>query len=156
MAAGRFLGIRARCRLGYRLFFPVVETDLSDLWTIEPRRRYLAYLAGVVSDVLAAALALIARWAHLHGWIHLAPDLSRALEITVVIAIGVVIWQCNVFLRTDGYYVLANAIRARNLAGDAKAYLRSGLRAKPYPRSVRIFAIGYAVTVAGLSALWRT
>jgi putative peptide zinc metalloprotease protein len=154
VAAGRFLGIRARCRLGYRLFFPVVETDLSDLWTIEPRKRYLAYAAGVVSDVLAAALALMATWAHLHGWVHLPPLLVRALEITVLVALGVVIWQFNVFLRTDGYYVLATAIRARNLAGDAKAYLRSRLRANAYPRSVRIFAFGYAVTVVCLSALW--
>lgn len=161
IAAGRFLGVDASWRLGYRLFFPVIETDLSGLWLVTPRSRYLAYLAGGVSDLLAAALALAVIWAHLHGWIALSSTVYRALELTVLVVAAVVAWQCNVFLRTDGYYVLANALGCRNLAGDAKAYLRSRLAwsaASTWdPASagfIRFYAIGYLATVACLCALW--
>lgn len=152
IAAGRFLGVDARCRLSYRLFFPVVETDLSGLWMVEPRKRYLAYGAGVVSDLLAGSLASMVIWAHVHGWVALNATVYRALELTVLIVALVVTWQCNVFLRTDGYYALANTLGCRNLAGDARAYLRT--RSSSYPRAVRIYAIGYAVTVAVLCVLW--
>jgi hypothetical protein len=166
VAAGRYLGVDARVRLGYRLIFPVLETNLTDLWMVPRRRRYVAYLAGAVSDLLAASVALAILWSHHHGWIALTPGLYRALELIVFIAGCVVVWQMNVFLRTDGYYVLSNALGCRNLAGDAKAYLRARLRrrdgsggaaadaAGDHPsRLVRAYAIGYALTVAALSLL---
>jgi len=158
VAAGRFLGADPRCRLGYRLFFPVIETDLSDLWLVPARRRYLAYAAGVASDLLLACLAVIALWAHLRGWIPLLPDLRHALELTVLIVGCVTVWQLNVFLRTDGYYILSNALGCRNLAGDAKAYLRRLRRRErdftpAAPAIVRLYAIGYAVNVVSLSAI---
>lgn len=165
VAAARSLGVGARCRLGHRLMFPVVETDLSGLWLVGRGKRYLAYLAGVTSDVLAAAVAIIGIWVHLHGWIALSPTVYLALELTVLIVAAVVLWQFNVFLRTDGYYVLANALGCRNLAGDAKAFLRSTLwprraersdasAAATYPRCVRFYAAGYALTAVVVIALW--
>jgi hypothetical protein len=157
IAAGRFLGADPRCRLGYRLFFPVIETDLSDLWLVPARRRYLAYAAGVASDVLLACLAMVALWAHVRGWIPLPPGLRQALEITVLIVGCVIVWQLNVFLRTDGYFMLANALGCRNLAGDAKAYLRRLMRRErdrvTAPAVVRLYAMGYAVNAAALSAV---
>jgi len=156
VAAGRFLGADPRCRLGYRLFFPVIETDLSDLWLVPARRRYLAYAAGVASDLLLACLAVIALWAHVRGIIPLPADLRHVLELTVLIVGCVTVWQLNVFLRTDGYYILSNALGQRHLAGDAKAYLRRLVRrergATPAaPAVVRFYAIGYAVHVVAVS-----
>lgn len=164
VAAGRFLGADPRCRLGFRLFFPVIETDLSDLWLVPARRRYLAYAAGVASDLLLACLAVIALWAHVRGWIPLPPDLRHALELTVLIVGCATFWQLNVFLRTDGYYILSNALGCRNLAGDAKAYLRRLVCGRPdgerdtasassTPAIVRLYAIGYAVNVVALSGI---
>ena len=152
IAAGKFLGVDARWRLSHRLMFPVVETDLSDLWMVERRKRYVAYCAGVFSDLLAASLALMGTWAHVHGWIALPASVYRALELTVLLVAAGAIWQCNVFLRTDGYYVLVNALGSRNLAGDAKAYLRT--RSAAFPRSVRLYAIGYVITVVVICGLW--
>ena len=152
IAAAKFLGVDARWRFGHRLMFPVIETDLSDLWTIEPKRRYLAYGAGMFSDLLAGAVALMLASANAHGWIALGAEVHRACDITMLVALVAVVWQGNVFLRTDGYYMLATALGCRNLAGDAKAYLRD--RTQMFPRRVRLFAYGYAITVAVLSASW--
>jgi hypothetical protein len=115
-------------------------------------KRYLAYGAGVFSDALAASLSAIGLWAHGRGWMTLPSIVQTALELIILIAVAGCIWQANVFLRTDGYFVLANALRCRNLAGDAKAFLRT--RAAGYPRVVRIYALGYAVTVVVLSIAW--
>jgi hypothetical protein len=152
IAAGKFLGVDARWRLGHRLMFPVVETDLSDLWTIEPKKRYLAYGAGMFSDLLAGALALMLTGADARGWIALGAEVHRVCDITTLVALVALLWQCNVFLRTDGYYMLATALGCRNLAGDAKAYLRD--RTQSVPGNVRVFAFGYAATVAVLAMSW--
>jgi hypothetical protein len=152
IAAAKFRGVDARWRLGHRLIFPVVETDLSDLWTVEPRRRYLAYGAGIFSDVLAAAVAVMMTAAHAHEWIPLHEQVHRVCDILMLVALVAVGWQCNVFLRTDGYYILATALGCRNLAADAKAYLRD--RTQEVPRCVRVFAFGYAVTAAVLLIGW--
>lgn len=152
IAAGKFLGVDARWRMGHRLMFPVIETDLSDLWTVEPKKRYLAYGAGMFSDLLAGAFALILTNADARGWIALPAGLHRACDITVLVAAVALVWQCNVFLRTDGYYMLATALGCRNLAGDAKAYLRN--RSQAVPGRVRMFAFGYAITVVVLSISW--
>lgn len=155
VAAGRFLGAEPRCQLSYRLFFPVIETDLSDLWLVPARRRYLAYAAGVASDLLLACLAVIALWAHVREWISLAPVFQRALELTILWVGWITIWQLNVFMRTDGYYILATALGCRNLAGDAKAYLRRLWRREREvtPAIIRVYAIGYAVNAVALSVL---
>jgi hypothetical protein len=35
------------------------------------------------------------------------------------------VWQCNFFLRTDLYFVLANFFSCKNLMGDTEAFLRT-------------------------------
>lgn len=154
VAAARFLGVEASWRLGHRLWFPVIEIDLSGLWMVEPRKRYLAYCAGMVSDLLAASLALMAMWLHAHGYVEFSGGVVQALSLTVVIVAVGVAWQSNVFLRTDGYYMLATALGCRNLAADAKTYLRR--RHGVYPRHVRLYAAGYVVVVVVLGGLWIT
>src|SRR6266508_3378804 len=94
LAAAKFVGIEARFGLSHRMYFPVVQTELTDLWLADKGRRYLVYVAGMASDVVAAG----------------------------------VLWQFNLFLRTDVYYVFANFFDCKNLASDAQAYLKSRLR----------------------------
>jgi len=154
LAAARFLGVEASWRLGHRLWFPVIETDLSGLWMVEPRKRYLAYGAGIASDLLVASLALMALWLQAHSYVELSGGGVRALSLTVLIVAVGVIWQSNVFLRTDGYYMLATALGCRNLAADAKAYLRR--RPDVYPRHVRIYAAGYLIVAVIFGVFWVT
>jgi putative peptide zinc metalloprotease protein len=58
--AARAQGLPARFSLDRRLIFPVVETDLSQLWGVPRRLRYGPLFAGMAADscVLATVLAI--------------------------------------------------------------------------------------------------
>lgn len=159
-AAAAFLGIRARFSLGNRLFFGVAQTDLTELWLVDRNRRYLAYVAGMASDLVLGSAAVVVLWLAGHGIGPLPPALSAGLRLAVLVFACGILWQFNFYLRTDVYYLVANATGCRNLARDARAYLKARLvrvfsRAQPDPlagvpanerRFVRVFAV---VMVAG-------
>lgn len=128
VAAAKYLGIEPRCTLGHRLFFPVIQTDLTDLWSVDPRRRYIAYVAGMVSDLVAAALLLILLWLAAHGGLTIGPMSASAMKLAIVVIAGALVWQCNLFMRTDVYYIMADAVRCRDLRRDATRYLLHRVR----------------------------
>ena len=112
--AARAVGVAARFSVSRRLFFPVFETDLSQLWSVPRRDRYSPFLAGMAFDtvVLAACLGPRVLWAA--GRLDLPPLLHRflgALVLTQLLCLG---WQTLVFLRTDLYAALVTALGCRN------------------------------------------
>ncbi len=128
LVAAKLLGLEAGLAISHRMFFPVLQTDLTDLWLADKRQRYLAYAAGMASDVVLAGAVVAVLWLHDRGVLPL-PDLAhRAGKLTVLIAGAGVLWQFNFFLRTDVYYMIANLCDCKNLAGDTTAYLKSQLR----------------------------
>lgn len=114
--AGRAAGVPAAFRVSYRGYFLVFETDLTQLVSLPRRQRYGPFGAGMAFDgvVLAVALGLRLAWREELVWLPATVDrLLGAVVIAQVFALG---WQCaGIFLRSDGYAVLANALRCNNL-----------------------------------------
>jgi putative peptide zinc metalloprotease protein len=113
--AARRLGLPARVRVSRRGLFVVFETDLTRLWGAPRRQRYVALLAGSAFDGTVLGVSLVARLAHQQGWITLPETLNRYLAIVVLGAIVALVGQTPVFMRTDLYAVLVNALGCRNL-----------------------------------------
>lgn len=114
--AGRAAGVPAAFRVSYRGFYLVFETDLSHLNALPRRSRYGPFLAGMACDVTVLAVALLLRLAHRTEVLTLAPLADRLLAAVVLISVYALVWQCaGVFMRTDCYAVLANALRCHNL-----------------------------------------
>jgi hypothetical protein len=114
--AGRALGVPAVFRVSYRGIFLVFETDLTQLVTLPRRRRYGPFLAGMAFDVTVLAAVLALRLAHRADLIVLPGWLDRMLAAVVLMQLVGVIWQWSaLFLRSDAYAVLANALRCHNL-----------------------------------------
>jgi len=134
LLAATYLGVQASFAISYRLFFAVAQTDLTDLWLVDRNKRYVAYVAGMVNDLLLASAAVTALWLHDHGMLPLGAHLYGTLRLAVLVLVFGVLWQGNFYLRTDVYYVIANATGCRNLSRDAAAYLRAGL-ARLFARS---------------------
>jgi hypothetical protein len=154
-------GVGARFAVGRRLFFPVFETDLSQLWGVPRRRRYGPFLAGMAfnSVLLAASLGLRLAWTE--GLLDLPPTLFRYLGLLVLLNVLGIGFQALVFLRTDLYAVLITALGCRNLYRVNFLYLKGKLwslappeaaeLADAHERDVRVarwFALLYVIGVA--------
>lgn len=143
--AARRVNVVARWRLRRRWLFPVVCTDLTDLWSVPRAKRYLPFAAGMASDVFALAVVVIVT--------AVAIRLGRLgiveyLKLAALVLVSMLVWQLNVFWKTDLYYIVCNAVGTRNLDADARRFLRGAFRGAPM--LVRTYA---GVMIAGIG-LW--
>ena len=123
--AARAAGVGARFNISRRLFVPVFETDLSQLWSVPRHKRYSPFLAGMAFDtmVLATCLGLRLLWGS--GVLNLPPLAVRFLGAVVLVEVLALGWQALVFLRTDLYAVLVAALGCFNLYSVTYLYLLS-------------------------------
>ncbi|MDH6108367.1 hypothetical protein P3T36_003988 [Kitasatospora sp. MAP12-15] len=121
--SGRRLGLPSRLTISRRMYYLVAETQLDSLFSVPRRRRYLPFLAGMLSDAVLMAgltlLALLLRGPGVPAW---CPALCLAVSFTCVMRM---IWQFMFYLRTDLYYVLTNALRCSELHDATRFYLRT-------------------------------
>lgn len=125
LTAARALGINSRMGIGHRLWNVVAETDLTGLWAVPKRQRYLPLLAGVIVDLASGSLMVIILFAQTRHWLPLpllVVRMVRAMAFTYVLRI---IWECMLFVRTDFYYVLASLLNCRSLLKDTEDFIRN-------------------------------
>jgi len=157
--AAAYLGITPRFRIGYRLFFPVIETDMTGLWMTEKRGRLFALWAGIASDVFFIALLVVCA-AFLQVLRPSGFTALRILSVAFFTTGAQILWEFNIWFRTDIYYLIAAALNCRNLHGDAKEYLKALVRGrKPrryFPPGVKTYAwclvLGYPVASLSFAA----
>ncbi|GGO62680.1 hypothetical protein [Nonomuraea cavernae] len=113
--AARAIGIESRFGVDRRMMLLVLETDLSQMWTVPRRRRYGPLLGGMAVDVVLLSLLLGARLLIRQGVWSPAPVVDATLAVWVFVKLAGLLWQCMVFLRTDLYAVLVNALGCRDL-----------------------------------------
>ena len=151
LAAARY-GVRSRYGIGNRLWMVVAELDLTGILALPKAQRYFPMLAGLLVDLLSAALLTLM----LRGLLRVgAGGFTIQLVQAVILQIFIgVTWQFNIFVKTDIYFVLCNYFSYPDLDRDARRYLRGLLHratrgvlgdpaAVPQPRGVqglRVFA----------------
>ncbi|MEV6111994.1 hypothetical protein AB0L59_05605 [Streptomyces sp. NPDC052109] len=123
LVVARAVGVPGRMRLGTRLQFLVMQTDISGIELAPRRHRLTAYLAGIalnlsVASSLVLALALTDTGTTAH----------RLLAAALLVALMPLPFQLMVFTRTDLYFVLQDVTGCRNLYGDGLAYARYAFR----------------------------
>ncbi len=128
--AAKHVGVEGRFGISRRLHYIVAETDVTALWTVPRQRRYIVYLAGMISDALLISVVLIVLF---FGRLGIEPLpvpgtlLYRFCQMLVMLEWAHILWQFKFFLRTDIYYVIATLLDCKNLHGDAKRHLRNRL-----------------------------
>jgi hypothetical protein len=107
-----------------RLTYIVFETQMNGLNSVPRKARYLPFLAGLVGDLAVfCSLGLIAELTRqANGSFSLAGRLCLALAFTVVMRM---LWQLQLYLRTDLYYVFATALNCYDLHDASAALLRN-------------------------------
>lgn len=121
---GHILAIRshdlpAKLSIGNRLIFIVFETDLTQAWKLDPKKRNILYLAGLSFEQVILFLSL--------GAMLLFPD-AGIIGILGIIVLDIFIkfiYQCCFYMKTDVYYVVENITGCYNLMENGKIYLSS-------------------------------
>lgn len=147
LVAARSRGVSCRFGIGNQLWFLVWETDMTGIWSLPRRQRYLPILAGPLFDLLTASVLVLTGFAEASGWIAphpLALQMGRALLFVYLMRLA---WQCYFFLRTDFYYALSNLLACRSLMADTKVFLRN--------RAARLLRIGKEVDQSHIPAAER-
>jgi hypothetical protein len=118
--AGRALGLPSQLGFGTRLYFVVFETRMSSLLSVPRRRRYLAFVAGMLLDVLAiSGLGLLAyALRDSTGAWHVVGAVALAMAFPICTRLA---YQFLLFLQTDVYYVVATALGCYDLHAATRA-----------------------------------
>jgi Multidrug resistance efflux pump len=132
------------------VFYPVLYTDVSDVWRLpDRRRRILVGAAGMIAEACLAAFVLLC-WSFLPD----GPARTAAFSLVTVSLAGTVLINASPFMRFDGYYLLSDALGIENLQTRAFAMARWHLREFLFglgvapPEQVaprrRVFMVAYA------------
>lgn len=114
--AGRALGIPAVFRITHRGPYLAFETDLTQIVALPRRKRYGPFLAGMAIDVSILAIALSLRFLDARAGLGLPQLLDHILAALAMIQCLTILYQwLLLFLRSDGYAIIANATRCHNL-----------------------------------------
>ena len=117
-------GVPSSLSLGRRLYTLVYQTDLTRLWSLPRRDRLLPLSAGMIIDaaLLGALLGLLA------GPLRTAdPLLVDVVRAAAFIKFGGLIFQAEVFMRTDVYAILVAVSGCRNLWATKGAVARRAI-----------------------------
>ena len=125
MVAARAAGVPSRLVIGNQLYVLVVQTDMSGIWLAPRRRRFVAFIAGTLIDGVLASSFVVALWAGRHGYLQLPEWVALLLTALLFTYLVRMIWQSFLFMRTDGYYIVATALGCRNLMSDTEDFLRN-------------------------------
>lgn len=102
---------------------PTLYCDTSDAWRIAERsKRILISLAGVLVELVVAAIATFAWWFSEPGHLH-----SLALRVMFLCSANTLLFNANPLIRSDAYFVLADLVDIPNLWQESRATWRRGL-----------------------------
>ncbi|MGW0910418.1 hypothetical protein ACWD1Z_01540 [Streptomyces sp. NPDC002784] len=123
LVTARAAGVPGRMRLGTRLQFLVMQTDISGIELAPRRHRMTAYLSGIALNLSVASALILALAGTDPG-----TTAHRLLAAALLLALMPLPFQCMVFTRTDLYFVLQDLTGCRDLYGDGLAYARYAVR----------------------------
>ena len=116
--AVRSEGLPAKIEIGHRLFFVVLETDMSQVWKLPAEKRNKLYLAGMNFDIVVLFLALASQTFASENTI-----IMGLLKLVVLDTFIRLIYQAAVFMKTDLYYVIENKTGCYNLMENGRNFL---------------------------------
>jgi putative peptide zinc metalloprotease protein len=116
LAASKF-NVPVKFQLSLRMYWLVVEANMTNLWSINKKQRYVAFFGGIMFDSVLLFTSLIVQLSSSNPFL-----LSYAKLITLILTFKFC-WHFFVFLRTDLYYVLTNRLNISNLHENAKIYI---------------------------------
>lgn len=127
LLAARAAGVKSRIGIGHRLWVLVAETDLTGLWAVPRKMRYLPILAGPISDGVSSSLIVFLLYAQAKGHLSLPSGIIEIARALLLICLMRLLWQCFFFVRTDFYYLIITFFGCKNLMSDTQRFIQNHL-----------------------------
>ncbi|GIP40087.1 hypothetical protein J31TS4_33670 [Paenibacillus sp. J31TS4] len=124
LLAVRAEGLSSRLGIGHRLFLVVFEMDMTGVWRLPARRRYVPFLGGLCFDMLLLFAIQTVRL----FWGEAFPLADNILGAAVYAILLTVFYQALFYMKTDLYYVIENATGVYNLMETSRSWLARRLR----------------------------
>ena len=118
LVAARAERLPAHIRPGTRLQYLVLQTDVSGAWALPRSARYRIYLAGILWDLLALSLLVLAL-----AYAELSPTGQDLLAAWILLIFFGLVAEFSFYMRTDIYFVFLDLLHSRNLFQDAQRML---------------------------------
>lgn len=136
-AAYKFGGIQSGIGVGFYLFSPVMYANVSCAWKFDLGKRLIVNLAGIYFELIFSTILLI---------LSFVTGFKQLLIIPSIILIKTLL-NLNPFFRTDGYWVLSDAIRIPNLRSKSNELMKRFLKFNEVKRfkTRDVFLIIYAL-----------
>lgn len=138
------------------LFAPLAYVDVTSCWRMNSRwSRIAVAAAGMYVELLIAAFAIFA-WQHTDS-----PHYRFLLHNLVVVAgLSTLLFNANVLMRFDGYFMLADLIEIPNLYSEGSAAIRRIARRwisgeEPAPTTLQGWRKRFVLVYGIASLLWR-
>jgi len=126
VTAARAMGVDGRINVGRRLWIPVAQTNLGEIWELTRGSRIVVYMAGIIVNtwIFLACLVIV---------IHIGPSpVQRWLRLVMIFEFYGIASQFVLLVKTDLHYVLADLFYARNLMEQSREYME-GVASKVIP-----------------------
>ncbi len=104
--------------IGNRLFFLVLESDLTAAWDLSLRKKNTVFLAGIYVDQALLCATLVLKI------VLIDQTMIQAILSVILLDICIkTIYQCCIYMKTDVYYVLEHSTRCYNLFENGRNQL---------------------------------
>lgn len=127
LLAAKNYGVEGQFSFSHRLYFVVAETDLTNVWSLPKRQRYVVYFAGLLTDFFFMALCFWLRFLADSGVINLSGFGYALVKGLILMQLTQILWQFLFFMKTDIYYVIVTMFRTTDLLADTHRYIKEKL-----------------------------
>ncbi len=116
-------GLNPTIHLSHRFYILVLQTDVTDAWTLPRRARLQIFLAGMTFNVIVASVfGIIASLIYL-GHIEASATTLKMVRYVTYLNILPLLFQFFIPAKTDLYHALLTMTKRRNLMSDSMGYV---------------------------------
>ncbi|MEM4259807.1 MAG: hypothetical protein QXG00_01065 [Candidatus Woesearchaeota archaeon] len=129
--AARSFGIPAAFKISHRLIYIVAITDVTNIYSIEKKKRYRVIAAGIVFDLFLLSFSLLLLYFTDIAILSFSNSLIKFLKFIILIQFFGILWQFLLYLKTDIYYIIEQYFDVFNLHIKTKKFLENFFSQKP-------------------------
>lgn len=132
-------GIEAKgIGFGFYIIFPVLYTDITEIWVLEKKKRIQINMAGIYFQLLINMFLILAYFIFTPSKILSAVIIGNSISI---------FWSFNPFFKYDGYWVVSDFFDIPNLTKKSNHFLRSFFKLFTRPVEIIPFLKRYPKTL---------